>query len=193
MGDTIADRAPETISAVAAAATTLVVTVLVALFVAAVAGLAGAAPGTVQVLVGVVVGGGLLAALGVSAVAWLTVGWTRSVVRSLGRRARTGLLEVTRSVEETVPPARRLELTARVAGDERAQLADLKRRYVAGSVDEREFEREVSRIVDDEARAPDVAEVTAERSTASVEVTDVDREAGGDTERAVEEHPSSDT
>jgi hypothetical protein len=152
------DRAPEALTATVAALLALLVTAVAALSVAGVATLVGAGPGTVQVLLLVVAALGLVGTLAVGATAWLTVRWTRAAVRSAGRRLRRWSLDRVRTVERAVPPTQRLRLASFVVPDEEAELADLKRRYVRGELDEAAFERRVAQVVGDDRTAKRLAE-----------------------------------
>lgn len=141
-------RLPELLAVVAVAIPGLVLTVLAGLVVAILAtGLGGSAAGVAWTAFALVVAVGLVGTLLLAALTWLAVGRTRRTVRPRVEDAQVAWFRRARRLESLVPPARSLDLSGRIRPDQETVVAALKRRYVSGDIDEREFEREMERLL----------------------------------------------
>jgi hypothetical protein len=151
MSSRLDGRALEVVTAGLVAAAALVATLAAVAVVALLGALAGADAGTLRLVVLVLAGLGLAGAALSAGVTWLAVDRARDAGVAAGRRLRGWLATRAAALERSVPATERLGLAAWLArGREEAVIADLKRRYVAGEVDESTFERDVERVVDED-------------------------------------------
>lgn len=147
-GDPFAGRFPELLAAAAVVVPGLLLTAVAAVVVGLLAGAVGGS-GLAGLLLALVVGVGLLGTGLVAALVWIAVSRAR---RSIGTELddrRVEWFRRARDVEETVPAAERLGLAERLEPDEETVVEALQRRYVAGDLDEVEFERELERLIGD--------------------------------------------
>jgi len=118
----------------------------------------GAGVGLVVVLLALLTGSvgplpWVLTAVGVAGsavaagLAWVAVGWASDALAERAARWQVAAYERARSVEDAVPPARRLGLAALFEPDEERLVAELRRRYVDGRLDEAAFERALADLL----------------------------------------------
>jgi len=138
-------RLPELLAAAAVAVPGLLTTVLFAVVVGLLAAAVGS-PDLVGTLLAVVLGFGLVGTVLFAGIAWLAVGRTRTAVRERVGDARFRWFRRARSLEAVLPVS---GLSAALEPDEEVVVERLRRRYVAGDLDERAFERELERLLGD--------------------------------------------
>lgn len=144
----IAGRLPELLAVTAVIIPGLILTAIAGLLVAMLAAIVpGAAAGVAGTAFALVVGTGLAGTLLVAALTWMAVSRARRTVRPHVEDTRVHWYGHARRLESAFSPARVLGLSRRLEPDEDTIIATLRRRYVAGELDEDGFERELERLL----------------------------------------------
>ena len=127
----------------------LLVTVVVTAFFGLVGGLLPLSSTMVGLVLALVVAGGLLATAVGAWLAYAAVARTRQKVTERLHDAQLESYARAKRLESVVPFASQFGLSSWLAPDDETVLAALKRRYVDGTLDERGFEAQVERLLDE--------------------------------------------